>query len=125
MFHCHNLIHEDHDMMAAFNVTKLANFGYNETTDFSDPMDPRFRAKPYTRANVINRTGPFSDAAITATVQNLANLQPYSELTKVEQALTDYWTKNGAGNPNSPVRRDLSDASPLPGPVPRYRRFQI
>ncbi|KAJ2976677.1 hypothetical protein NUW58_g8025 [Xylaria curta] len=34
MFHCHNLIHEDQDMMAAFNVTALRDFGYDETTDF-------------------------------------------------------------------------------------------
>ena len=38
MFHCHNLIHEDHEMMAAFNVTHLEDFGYDEKTYFIDPV---------------------------------------------------------------------------------------
>jgi len=42
MFHCHNLIHEDNMMMAVFNITQLENQGYNVTTDYTDPMDPRF-----------------------------------------------------------------------------------
>jgi bilirubin oxidase len=46
MFHCHNLIHEDHDMMAAFNVTALKDLGYDEKTHFIDPMEPQYRAKP-------------------------------------------------------------------------------
>jgi len=44
MFHCHNLIHEDHEMLAAFNVTALQDFGYPETTRFIDPMESRYRA---------------------------------------------------------------------------------
>ncbi|KAI1844455.1 hypothetical protein JX265_010050 [Neoarthrinium moseri] len=122
MFHCHNLIHEDHDMMAAFNVTDLVGLGYNEATDYSDPMDARWRAKPYDRADFVARTGIFTDQAIVTKVQQLALEQPYSELTAVEQALTDYYTKNGAGNPNSPVKikRDPESA----GTIPRFRRFQ-
>lgn len=46
MFHCHNLIHEDHDMMAAFNVTSLSDFGYSDKTKFLDPMEDRWRAQP-------------------------------------------------------------------------------
>ncbi|KAJ1336168.1 bilirubin oxidase [Microdochium nivale] len=87
MFHCHNLIHEDHDMMAAFNVTQLANFGYSETTDFSDPMDARWRAKPYTKAEYTGRMGEFSTVAIAARVDSLARQQPYSELPQVMNAL--------------------------------------
>ncbi|KXJ93646.1 phenol oxidase A [Microdochium bolleyi] len=87
MFHCHNLIHEDNDMMAAFNVTQLANFGYSETTDFSDPMDARWRSKPYTKAAFTGRTGDFSPAAIAARVDALARQQPYSELPQVLNAL--------------------------------------
>ena len=32
MFHCHNLVHEDHDMMGAFNVSHvdLKAFGYDD-----------------------------------------------------------------------------------------------
>ncbi|RYP72786.1 hypothetical protein DL771_003970 [Monosporascus sp. 5C6A] len=124
MFHCHNLIHEDHDMMAAFNVTALENFGYNETTDFSDPMDPRWRARPYNRVDFLARTGVFSDASITERVQELALQQPYSELDEVEQALDEFWEKNGDGNPNSP--RDTAARSiTLGGHIPRYRRFVL
>jgi bilirubin oxidase len=42
MFHCHNLIHEDHDMMGAFNVSSLPNWGYTDRTKFLDPMEVRF-----------------------------------------------------------------------------------
>jgi bilirubin oxidase len=41
MFHCHNLIHEDHDMMGAFNVSSLSNWGYTDKTYFLDPMEVR------------------------------------------------------------------------------------
>lgn len=44
----HNLVHEDHDMIGAFNVTQLAESGYPETTKFIDPMEQRWRDKPYT-----------------------------------------------------------------------------
>jgi FtsP/CotA-like multicopper oxidase with cupredoxin domain len=116
MFHCHNLIHEDHDMMAAFNVTKLEGFGYSEETDFGDPMDERWRAKPYQRSDFNARTGPFSDAAITAKVNELAEEQPYSELAEVEEALDDYWAAQGQRK-----KRDVKTA----GPIPRYRRFVV
>lgn len=45
MFHCHNLVHEDHDMLVAFNVTQLEKWGYDKTTKFIDPMQPEFRPK--------------------------------------------------------------------------------
>lgn len=50
MFHCHNLIHEDHDMLGAFNVTQLSKWGYTNDTLFIDPMEPAFRPKNYTRS---------------------------------------------------------------------------
>jgi len=112
MFHCHNLIHEDQDMMAAFNVTQLENFGYDETTDFSDPMDARWRARPYTQSDFTARTGPFTDQAITSRVTEIARQQPYSELAQVEQAL------------GPPSKRSV-DASEAAGPVPRFRRFVL
>ncbi|KAI9172636.1 Cupredoxin [Paramyrothecium foliicola] len=87
MMHCHNLIHEDHDMMAVFNVTALTNMGYDETTDFSDPMDPRWRAVPFNRADFTARTGPFADSAITDKVQQLAQEEPYSQLDEALEAL--------------------------------------
>jgi bilirubin oxidase len=87
MFHCHNLVHEDHDMMAAFNVTSLKDFGYPETTQFIDPMEERWRSRAInanddTRAAIMKRLYEF----------DLTNA--YKEPEKVEQALVDYW-KNG------------------------------
>ncbi|KAK1593847.1 multicopper oxidase [Colletotrichum navitas] len=70
MFHCHNMIHEDHEMMAAFNVTSLAGLGYRETS-FADPMDPRWRAVP------VSATA-FSTDAVAQKVQSMAALQPYN-----------------------------------------------
>ncbi|KAF2502383.1 Cupredoxin [Lophium mytilinum] len=46
MFHCHNLIHEDHDMLVGFNVTQLGKWGYDNSTHFIDPMEPEFRPQP-------------------------------------------------------------------------------
>ncbi|KAI1845850.1 hypothetical protein JX265_011255 [Neoarthrinium moseri] len=87
MFHCHNLIHEDHEMMAAFNATALTDLGYNETA-FIDPMETRWRAKDAVAAD-------FTPAAITAKVQGMAQLTPYSNVVEVEQKLEDYWEKHG------------------------------
>lgn len=124
MLHCHNLIHEDHDPMAAFNVTALDGLGYDEATDFSDPMDARWRAQPYSHEDLAVRAGIFDDGAIVTKVQDMARQQPYSELDQVEGALNNYWASNGAGNANSPVKR-RGDESLAVGPIPRYRRFQI
>lgn len=54
MFHCHNIVHEDHDMMAAFNVSKieLSAWGYPESVDFGDPMSALFSAKAYTATDL-------------------------------------------------------------------------
>ena len=118
-----NLIHEDHDMMAAFNVTKLQNFGYNETTDFGDPEDPRWAARPYVHTDFENRSGPFSTQAISERVQEIALQQPYSELAQVEEALDEAWA-NG-NTPTLRKRREDECDRKLTGPVPRYRRFTL
>lgn len=51
MFHCHNLVHEDHDMMAEFDVgnTRAAP-AYRDR--FSNPMTQEFRASPYTTTDL-------------------------------------------------------------------------
>ncbi|KAK8022708.1 bilirubin oxidase [Apiospora rasikravindrae] len=130
MFHCHNLIHEDHDMMAAFNVTALdaAALGYNATTDFADPMDPRWRARPYSRADFTARSNIFSEEAIRQAVTRLALEQPYSEREAVEEAVTDYWSTHEQGNSNNPVTLGQEQQAPVsssPGLIPRYRRFRV
>ncbi|KAF2869507.1 oxidase cueO precursor [Massariosphaeria phaeospora] len=88
MFHCHNLIHEDHDMMAAFNVTSLADWGYDETTKITDPMDERFRAKDVS-------TDAFSAASISDRLAQFAMLDAYKDPDKVEAALESYWANGG------------------------------
>ncbi|KAI5791529.1 Cupredoxin [Pyronema domesticum] len=83
MFHCHNLIHEDTDMMAAFNVTALADFGYPETTRFIDPMEERWRAKPYTGTDL---------ASIRSTLLPFySSLDAYASVDKIDAALKEYW----------------------------------
>ena len=71
MFHCHNLIHEDDDMMRAFRVTnssggvnaasakpfvvnKLNGIIYNNWK-YSDPMLGDTAAKPVSKAKAFNR----------------------------------------------------------------------
>jgi bilirubin oxidase len=115
MFHCHNLIHEDQDMMAAFNVTKLQDFGYDEVTDFGDPEDRRWSARPFTQTDFKARTGPFTQQSISARVQEIAREQPYSERAQVEEALDEAWADGSA------EKRDVSGKAT--SPIPRYRRF--
>jgi bilirubin oxidase len=91
MFHCHNLIHEDHDMMAAFNVTALKDLGYDEKTHFIDPMEPQYRAKPFADADFVNRNGDFSSDAIEAKVKFFQNLEAYKNVNVVETKLEEYW----------------------------------
>ncbi|RDW80808.1 hypothetical protein BP5796_05506 [Coleophoma crateriformis] len=91
MFHCHNLIHEDHDMMAAFNVTVLQDFGYPETTKFIDPMEQRWRSKTIDPA-------AFTEEYITGTLLPMfAGLDAYGSEAKIEQALDDYYKTRTAG----------------------------
>ncbi|KAI8268695.1 Bilirubin oxidase [Colletotrichum sp. SAR11_239] len=87
MFHCHNLIHEDHEMMAAFNVTALADLGYTETS-FADPMEARWRAVPVSAA-------AFQADAVVQKVQAMAALQPYNNEAEVLQRLDQYWATRG------------------------------
>lgn len=78
MFHCHNLVHEDDDMMANFNVTGLINMGLGyRDQDFIDPMEPRWRAKGYNMGDFVNRQGVFSDVGISLKVWEMALRDPY------------------------------------------------
>lgn len=104
----------DHEqMMAAFNITKLTDFGYDEATDFGDPEDPRWSARPYVHTDFEQGTGPFSQQSVTARVQEIAREQPYSELSEVEAALDEAWADGTAQK-----RRST-------GAIPRYRRFAM
>jgi len=102
-FHCHNLIHEDHEMMAALNVTALSDLGYDEKTRFIDPMEPRYRAKPFADADFVGRTGDFSSSAIQEKVKFFNNLDAYRFAGETEEKLEAYWkTKSLGGNSPTP-----------------------
>lgn len=88
MFHCHNLIHEDHEMMAAFNISSLPDLGYDETK-FLDPMEERWRAKKVSEE-------AYTPEAITKAVQEMAGLQPYNNVETVKKLLEEYWKGKGA-----------------------------
>jgi hypothetical protein len=100
MFHCHNLIHEDHAMMAAFNVTFLTDLGYNET-HYIDPMEPRWRPKPQNPAD-------FTDQAVFDRVQFLTSFQAYNKVDEVESVLAQYWSTKTAGSTPTPTQSSNS-----------------
>jgi Cft2 family RNA processing exonuclease len=104
MFHCHNLIHEDHAMMAAFNVSVLEDLGYNET-HYIDPMEQRWRAK-------LEDSADFTDAAIEQRIQFMASFQPYNKVAEVFSVLDDYWKTKTAATTS------ISATVPAPTAVP-------
>ncbi|KAK0119247.1 hypothetical protein ONS95_008098 [Cadophora gregata] len=85
MFHCHNLVHEDHDMMAAFNVSQvdLSTYGYPEKVSFNDPMAPLFRAKAY--------SGTDMAAVQDVMLPGMQNMDAYPDAKAMEKALDDYY----------------------------------
>ncbi|KAJ4313124.1 hypothetical protein N0V94_007103 [Neodidymelliopsis sp. IMI 364377] len=84
MFHCHNLIHEDHDMMAAFNVSSLGDWGYPETTKFIDPMEEKYRSKAIS-------SNDDQKAIIMDKMSQFEQMEAYSNVEEIEQELDDYW----------------------------------
>jgi bilirubin oxidase len=106
MFHCHNLIHEDHAMMAAFNVTVLEDFGYNET-HYIDPMEPRWRAKKEVAADQTYE-------ANKARVEFMASFEPYNNVAEVEDRLEDYWKTRGQVTQSSTSTTRPVTTTPLP-----------
>lgn len=105
--------------MAAFNITALPDLGYNETTNFADPMDARWRAKKFAANELATRSGPFSETSIRAMVDKYAAANPYSDKDKVMKALDDYW----GGKQSAVVTK--KDEHGAMGPVPRFRRLVV
>ncbi|KAI6383551.1 hypothetical protein MCOR25_000008 [Pyricularia grisea] len=103
MFHCHNLIHEDHAMMAAFNVTHLDDLGYNDP-DFMDPMEQRWQAKP---------EGPelYTSDAVKQRIDYMAKAGPYVDIKGIEDKLTSYWTSKASSTTPSSSSGGKSDDS--------------
>lgn len=91
-------------MLAMFNVTYLADFGYNETTHFIDPMEQRYRAKSYNQKDFVSvtqwGTGDFSLASVQAKVDWFASLDAYKDTAKIEDALEKYY-----GRPALPAKK--------------------
>jgi bilirubin oxidase len=108
MFHCHNLIHEDHEMLAEFNVTQVQGLNLNETNLFIDPLDPRFRAKSFPVDDFQARNGDFSQAAIQQKINFFAGLDAYADVEHVEQVLEAFWDNAGIGSPVA--KRDVLNA---------------
>lgn len=87
MFHCHNLLHEDHDMMGAFNISalSLSDFGYGpETTSFIDPMEQRWRAKPWPGTSDLHKVQ-------TETLPAFSSLDAYRCAGHIQDALDAHW----------------------------------
>jgi hypothetical protein len=115
-FHCHNLIHEDHEMMAAMNVTALADLGYDEKTTFIDPMEQRYRAKGFAGEDFTNRAGDFTGAAIEAKVKFFNDLDAYRNVIAVESRLEDYWKTASSGSASSSTSSSAATSSALAAP---------
>ena len=89
MFHCHNLIHEDHAMMAAMNITLLEALGYDvNTTGYADPTDTYFSPQDYSDE-------AFSSDAESAAVVSLANMNPYGDVSAAISAQNAYYATAG------------------------------
>ena len=115
MFHCHNLIHEDHEMLAALNVTQVQGLGLNETNLFIDPTDATYAAKPIPGNDFAARTGDFTPNAIKNKINFFAALDAYADVAVVDAALAKFW----AGQPNVTItargeemkKRDVMNAA--------------
>lgn len=95
LVHCHNLIHEDHDMMAAFNVSSLGDWGYPETTHFIDPMEEKYRAKDFKNEDFDEKDGDFEAEHVQKKLEDFYMMDAYSHVDTVEKALVDYWNNGG------------------------------
>ncbi|KAB5522929.1 bilirubin oxidase [Coniochaeta sp. 2T2.1] len=106
MFHCHNLIHEDHEMMAAFNVSVLADFGYDET-NYIDPMETEWRAKK-------EDSSAYGYDACKSRIEFMASFQPYNHADEVDGWLDDYWktyTPKGTASASASANAIAASAS--------------
>jgi FtsP/CotA-like multicopper oxidase with cupredoxin domain len=103
MFHCHNLIHEDHAMLAAFNVTLLESLGYdlNSTLNFANPMDTRFAAQKY-------NASAYTPDAISSAVESLASLGAYQAASSVATSLS---SKSTSPSTTSATTTDAASAT--------------
>lgn len=88
MFHCHNLIHEDHEMLDVFNVTRLAALGYNSTAGYGNPEASNFAAQSY-------NPSAYAPAAISSVIASYVNLNAYAPVTSLIAAESAYYATAG------------------------------
>ena len=90
MFHCHNLVHEDHTMMGAFNATLLEELGYEfgNTQIYADPEDEKFAARPYNEDD-------YKPEAMHSAVSSLGSMHAYSPYTSLMSAEANYYATAG------------------------------
>lgn len=112
-------------MLAAFNVTALADFGYNETTRFIDPMDPQYRAVSFNEDDYAKRNGPFSESKIKDKLDWFIKMDAYNKVDEVEKALAEYWSTHKSGATASATRSTAvsttsskTSTTGAPGPAP-------
>jgi hypothetical protein len=70
-------------MMAAFNVSVLADFDYNET-NYVDPMETEYRAKK-------EAAGVYDRENVKARVEFMGSFEPYDHVDEVDGWLESYW----------------------------------
>jgi bilirubin oxidase len=90
MFHCHNLVHEDHEMMAAFNVTLLEELGYDfeSTQGYDNPDGTEYSAVDFS-------DDAYDIEAKHSVVRSFGSLNAYQPATSLVAALSNYYTANG------------------------------
>jgi bilirubin oxidase len=98
---------QDHEMMGAFNVSLLNDFGYNETTHFIDPMEDRYRAVPIKSGewNSVDSwgSGDFSYDGVKAKADWFVGLEAYENVDAIEDALIAYYATQTNGGATTPT----------------------
>ena len=124
MFHCHNLIHEDNGMMAAYNITLIEDLGYDvdKLSEFADPMNPKFRPQDYSDK-------AYAPDAVSSAVAALASLNPYKPALSLISAEQAYYATAGSNDkkrnaaPTTTIpQKHASTASPGNTPPKRIPR---
>ncbi|KAA8904787.1 Cupredoxin [Sphaerosporella brunnea] len=104
MFHCHNVVHEDVSMMAAFNITALQDFGYgNLTGGLEDPLDKRFKAKTYSATNL--------QQIKSEVLPYYAWLNAYPDPAFLEARIDEHWLTYKGPSPTSSASAAVSTSS--------------
>jgi bilirubin oxidase len=109
MFHCHNLVHEDHEMMAAFNVTLLEELGYDfeSTQGYDSPDGAAFSAANFSAA-------AYGDDAKHSAVRSFGSLNAYQPVTSLIAAQSSYYAVNGNQQESSSTITSQTESSVMP-----------